>query len=182
MLANALPLGRRDRALVTFSVVVPDIDGLGIVAELATQHSSHPLLWFSRYHHSWHSLVFALVVSSLAFALAEKKWTTALACLLGFHVHLFEDLLGSRGPDGDQWPIPYLAPFSHALQCTWHGQWNLNAWPNFVITLALLAVTIYLAWYRGYSPLEIFSNSIDRDFVAALRHRFPNSREKAIQP
>ena len=137
-LANVLPLGRWDRALVTWSAVVPDVDGLGIVAEMATRHSSHPLLWFSRYHHSLHNLAFAAIVAGLGFALAEKKWITTAGCLLGFHLHLLEDLLGSRGPDGDQWPIPYLAPFSHALQWTWHGQWNLNAWPNFAITLALL--------------------------------------------
>src|SRR5438445_13278299 len=36
ILANSTALSRRDRALVTWSVVVPDIDGLGIVAEVAT--------------------------------------------------------------------------------------------------------------------------------------------------
>jgi inner membrane protein len=179
VLANALPLGRRDRALVTWSAVLPDVDGLGIVAEIATRNSSHPLLWFSRYHHSLHNLAFAVVVAGLAFALAEKRGITAAACLLGFHLHLLEDLIGSRGPDGDQWPIPYLAPFSNALQWSWHGQWNLNAWPNIVITLVLVAVTLYLAWRRGYSPMEIFSPKIDREVVMALRRRFPQTDETA---
>jgi len=30
----------------------PDLDGLGIIPELLTRNSSHPLLWFSLYHHS----------------------------------------------------------------------------------------------------------------------------------
>ena len=175
VLANSDALGRRDRALVTLSVVVPDVDGLGIIAEVLTRNSSHPLLWFSRYHHSLHNLAFAVVIGLLAFVLAEQRWKTAALCLLGVQLHLFEDLLGSRGPDGDQWPIPYLAPFSSRVNLTWHGQWALNAWPNFVITLALLGLTFYLAWRRGYSPLEMISRRADREYIDALRRRFPQA-------
>ena len=176
ILANSTALSRRDRALVTWPVVVPDIDGLGIVAEVLTRNTSHPLLWFSRYHHSLHNLAFALVIAMLAFALAEQKWKTAALCFLGFHLHLLEDLLGSRGPDGDQWPIPYLLPLSSAANLTWHGQWALNAWPNFVITMALLGMTFYLAWQCGYPPMEMVSERADRALVAALRKRFQNAR------
>ena len=174
--ANSTALSRRDRALVTLSAVVPDVDGLGIIAEVLTRNSSHPLLWFSRYHHSLHNLAFALVIAMLAFALAEQKGKTAAWCFLGFHLHLLEDLLGSRGPDGDQWPIPYLAPLSSPANLTWHGQWALNAWPNFVITMAFLGMTFYLAWQRGYSPLEMVSERADRALVATLRKRFQKAR------
>src|SRR3954468_7702977 len=110
VLANCAGLQRKDRALVTLSCVVPDVDGLGIVPEILTANSSHPLLWFSLYHHSLHTLVFAVVVSALAAALAKRRWITALIAFLSFHLHLLEDVLGSRGPDGYQWPIPYLKP------------------------------------------------------------------------
>ena len=173
LLANVAGVSsRRDRALVTLSAVVPDVDGLGIIAEVLTRNSAHPLLWFSQYHHSLHNLIFALAVSALAFVIAREKWKASALCFVGFHLHLLEDLLGSRGPDGDQWPIPYLAPFSSALSMTWHSQWSLNAWPNFAITIALLGMTMYLAWSRGYSPVEMISELADRRFVAALRHRF----------
>jgi len=172
VLANSAGLERRDRMLVPLAVVAPDVDGLGIVAEFLTRNSPHPLLWFSRYHHSLHNLAFALVIAALAFMLSEQKWKAGLLCFLGFHIHLLQDLLGSRGPDGDQWPIPYLAPFSSAMNLTWHGQWSLNAWPNFVITIALLSVTLYWAWARGYSPLEMISRKTDGEFVSALRGRF----------
>jgi len=33
-------------------------------------------------------------------------------------------------------------------------------------------VTLYLAWARGYSPVEMVSERADREFVAALRRRF----------
>src|SRR5579863_10475211 len=105
VLANGAKLERRDRALVTLACVIPDVDGLGIIPELLTRHSAHPLLWFSLYHHALHNLAFALLVTVIAFAIAMRKWTTGLLVLLSFHLHLLEDVLGSRGPDGDQWPI-----------------------------------------------------------------------------
>ena len=171
--ANCFSLERKERALVTLASVAPDIDGLGILPELLTRNSAHPLLWFSLYHHSLHNLAFALVVAMIAFALATQKWKTGLLALVSFHLHLFEDVLGSRGPDGYQWPISYLAPFSSSLQLSWRGQWSLNAWPNILITIALLLITFWLAWRRGFSPLEMLSARADSSFVAALRRRFP---------
>jgi inner membrane protein len=173
VLANCAQLNRKDRALVTLACVIPDIDGLGIIPELLTRNSTHPLLWFTLYHHSLHNLAFALVVAAWAFALATHKWTTGLFALLSFHLHLFEDLIGSRGPDGYQWPIPYLQPFSSALQLSWRGQWGLNAWPNVAITIALLVITLWLAWRRGFSPLEMISAKADASLVGVLRQRFP---------
>jgi inner membrane protein len=170
--ANCVKLNRRDRAIVTLACVAPDLDGLGIVPELLTRNSTHPLLWFTLYHHSLHTLSFALACSILAFILATQRWKTALLALLSFHIHLFEDILGSRGPDGYQWPIPYLAPFSSSLQLAWHGQWGLNAWPNVAITIVFLLATFWLAWRNGYSPLEMISARADSVFVAALRQRF----------
>jgi inner membrane protein len=173
VLANAAGVGsRRDRALVTLSAVVPDVDGLGIIAEVLTRNSVHPLLWFSQYHHSLHNLGFAFVIAVIGFVLAREPWRTGVLCFVGFHLHLFEDLLGSRGPDGDQWPISYLRPFSSSWMLTWRGQWALNAWPNFAITMGLLGVTLYLAWSRGYSPVEMVSERADRKLVDTLRRRF----------
>jgi inner membrane protein len=173
VLANCAKLDRRDRSLVTLACVVPDIDGIGIIPELLTRNSAHPLLWFTHYHHSLHSLVFAVVVAVVAFVLASKKWETAALSLLTFHVHLLEDVLGSRGPDGYQWPIAYLKPFSSTLQLTWPGQWGLNSWPNIAVTVALLCITLALGWRRGFSPLEMISMRADSAFIAALRKRFP---------
>ena len=173
VLANCARLDRKDRALVTIACVAPDIDGLGIIPELLTRNSAHPLLWFTLYHHSLHNLAFALVVAAVSFALARRKWMTGLLALLSFHLHLFEDVLGSRGPDGYQWPIAYLQPFASSLQFAWRGQWALNAWPNVALTIALLLVTLWLAWRRGFSPLEMISTKADAALVAILRQRFP---------
>lgn len=172
VLANCARLERKDRTLVTLACVAPDIDGLGIIPEVLTRNSSHPLLWFSMYHHSLHNLAFALVVAVVVSAVASQKWKAGLLALLAFHLHLFEDVLGSRGPEGYQWPIPYLTPFSSSLQLTWRGQWGLNAWPNVVITIVLLLITFWVAWWKGSSPLEMVSLRADSAFVAALRRRF----------
>lgn len=165
--ANCFRLNRRERAVVTLASVVPDIDGLGIVPELLTRNSNHPLLWFSEYHHSLHTLAFSAVVSLLAVAVT-KRWSVAALVFLSFHLHLLEDLIGSRGPDGDQWPIPYLKPFSERLQLVWHGQWALNGWQNYVVTIALLVAALWIARKKGVSPVEIFSKDADRAVVAAV--------------
>lgn len=51
----------------------------------------------------------------------------------------------SRGPDGYQWPIPYLPPFSNAWQWVWKGQWALNSPPNLLITMLAVRASFYLA-------------------------------------
>ena len=175
-MANSAGLERKGRTLVTLAGVAPDLDGLGVVPEWLTRHSSHPLNWFSEYHHTLgHNVAFGLVVTGLSWFIAGRglRWKTALLVCLSFHLHLFCDVIGARGPDGEQWAIPYQAPFTQAWQWRWHGEWALNAWPNFVITFAFLALAFYLAWRRGFSPLEIFSRKADAAFVAALRSRFP---------
>jgi hypothetical protein len=92
--------------------------------------------------------------------------------LASVHLHLLGDLLGSRGPDGYQWPIPYLWPFSGAADLVVPFQWQLNAWPNVVISLILLAHLFWLAWDRGSSPLELISARANEAFVQALHVRF----------
>jgi hypothetical protein len=206
MLASAFPAGspttltRREKALAVAAAVAPDLDGLGIVPELLTRNTSHPLLWFSQYHHSLHTLAFALICTLAAYIIAgpmatgsfsdftfgpairgpqplgrpsahptpSHPWLTALLVFISFHLHLLCDLIGARGPDGDQWPIPYLKPFSNAVQLTWHGQWALNAWQNFVITGLLLLATFWIAWRYGSSPVELVSGRLNRMVVQAL--------------
>jgi hypothetical protein len=175
VVANAVPsLRKRDRTLVTWASVAPDIDGLGIIAEKLTQNSSQPLNWWSDYHHVLgHNLGFALVVATVALIFAKQKVKTTLLVFFSFHLHLLADMVGARGPDGAQWLIPYLLPFSNRVQLTWSGQWALNAWPNIVITAVLVGIAVILARQRGFSPLEIFSAKADTVFVRALRNRFP---------
>jgi inner membrane protein len=167
-------LSKPERALVTWASVIPDVDGFGIFAEILTKNSAHPLHWWSDYHHILaHNLGFAVLVSVVAAMWAEQKLKTATLVFLSFHLHLLADLMGARGPDGDQWPIPYFLPFFRGLNLTWSHQWALNAWPNIVITFGLIATALWLARRRGFSFLEIFSKQADGVLVNALRTRFP---------
>jgi hypothetical protein len=200
--ASPVELTRREKALVVAAAVAPDLDGLGAIPELLTRNSAHPLLWFSDYHHQLHTLAFAVVCTVAALLLSgplakrtkmqdesgpseqrsspksltplRHPWTTAALVFVSFHLHLLCDLVGARGPDGYQWPIPYLKPFSNAAQLTWHGQWALNGWQNFVITGALLAATLWIAWRFETSPLELVSKFANRAFTRTLRQRFPS--------
>ena len=43
VVANTADLTARDRALVTLAGVVPDIDGLGVIAEILTEHTAKEL-------------------------------------------------------------------------------------------------------------------------------------------
>jgi inner membrane protein len=174
-LANTAPsLNKTERAIVTWASVVPDLDGLGIIAERLTQNSNHPLTWWSDYHHILcHNLSFAILIAILAAIFAKQRMKVCLLAFVSFHLHLLGDLVGARGPDGDQWPIPYLLPFSKQVQLTWGGQWPLNAWPNLLITAILIGIAVLLARRRGFSPLEMFSSKADRALIGALRDRFP---------
>lgn len=177
LVANTASLDRRERAAVTLAGVVPDVDAFGIFAEIFTRESGRPLPWFSDYHHVLaHNLGFGLLVTGASFLVATRRWKTAALAFLSFHLHLVGDVVGGRGLDGYHWPIPYLLPFSNARHWTWEGQWGFNAWPNFLITGVALAVTLFMAWKQGYSPLEMLSTSVDRAFVETLRHRFPGAR------
>ena len=173
VVANSARLDRRDRILVTLAGIVPDLDGLGIVAEIATENTSNFMPWWSKYHHVLcHNIGFGLAVTVAVFLASVRRWKAALLALLVFHLHLIGDLVGAKGPDGYQWPIPYLLPFSDRWQLAWDGQWGLNAWPNITFTVFLLALTFYLAWKRGYSPLDMISKKMDAAFVITLRQKF----------
>jgi len=174
--ANVVPLSRRDRALVTLASIIPDLDGFGLVPELVTRGTKHEVFWWTDYHHILcHNIGFVTVCTALAALVATRgeRAKTALLVAISFHLHLLGDVIGARGPDGYQWPIPYLLPFSNAWQWAWSGQWALNAWQNFVIMFGCFAFTFWCARKHGRSPLELISLRADAAFVAAVRQRFP---------
>ena len=173
--ANISKINRRERALVTLAGVAPDIDGAGLIIDVFRHGSDQPLQLWSEYHHILgHNIGFGLLLVIVTFALSTRRWVTSLLVFMSFHLHLLCDLLGSKGPDGYQWPIPYLFPFSDAWQWTWKHQWQLNAWPNFAITIFTILLILFFAWKNGLSPLEIVSLKANRSFVDALRNRFGN--------
>jgi hypothetical protein len=169
--ANIATLKNRDRILVAIGGVLPDIDSFGIIPEILTDKK---LDWFSRYHHVLaHNILVAVIGLAIVVLVAKRKLMAGALFFLAFHIHLLCDILGGKGPDGYQWPIPYLWPFLPELQITWQYQWALNAWPNFAITIFFVIVAIWLARNKGYSFVGIFSRKADEMVVATIRKRLP---------
>lgn len=163
---------RRDRVLAMLAGLGPDADGFGAFVEMATRGNARPLPWFSTWHHTFgHGLVAALVLTALVAAAARQRLRVALLVLAVFHLHLVGDLVGARGPDGHQWPVRYLWPFSDQ-GWVWSQQWRLDSWPNLIITLIALTWTLHRSWKAGRTPLEILPWPVDRGLSQVLRTRF----------
>lgn len=177
LVASVAADNHRDRTLITLAGVLPDADGLGIVADMAHNlaTSQEPTFHhYQQYHHLLlHGWPGAILISLILTGFARKKPRVLLWCLVAFHLHLLCDLLGSRGPDvGDLWPICYSEPlFRHPIWF-WKGQWKLDGWQNQIITLALFCVSIWVAVKRGYSFVEVVSERADKAFVQVLRKWF----------
>lgn len=167
---------RRDRALVALAGVAPDLDGAGILLDVAI--GRHPSAGaYAAYHHVLgHNFAAGIAVALVAFALGRRRAACAVLALISFHLHVVGDLLGSGGPGGSLWTLSYLYPVSEQT-FVWQGQWELNAWPNLLVTALLLLAAGVAAVRRGRSPLELVSRRADAALVAALRRRFGRSQE-----
>ena len=170
---SAFAIGKKDRMLVTLAGTIPDIDGIGLLWDLPASHASGgDLVYWARFHHVLgHNITFCLAIVFCAWFLASRRFMTCFAVFLAFHIHLLCDLVGSKGPD-QYWSIPYLMPFSHSWDFVWTGQWPLNSWQNFAITAIAIIYCGYMAWGKGVSPVEVFSQRANQVFADTLRLRF----------
>jgi hypothetical protein len=151
---------RRDRVLVAWAGMAPDLDGLTLLAGVDA---------YARWHHVLtHGMVFAVITSVLCALLARARWRVALLAFAAFQLHIVCDLLGS----GVEWTIAYLYPFSVWHLATPYG-WPLDSWQNFAISAVLLVASGSVGVRRGYTFVEAFlPERADREVVRALRRRF----------
>lgn len=178
-MAELTRLDRRDRAVIAWVGLAPDLDGLGVLPDLAARllGMGDPALYGRLHHALLHGLLGALLVPACALAFAHRRVRTFLWCVAVVHLHLLCDLVGSRGPAAeDIWPIPYLAPFSEAWTFEWAGQWALNAWPNVFFTLGLLAFVFVRAATADSSPVQLFSEKAHAAFVTTVQARWRRIR------
>ena len=162
LIAHRLP-ERRDRILVTWSGVVPDLDALSLLGGVAT---------YSQYHHVLtHGLIAAVVGTVIWTALARERLKVALLSLLAFHVHILCDLIGS-GAEGQPWAVYYFYPFSWYEFFIPHG-WDLASPENALVWLLAVAATVWIALTRGRTFGEAFLPArADLAVVATLRRIF----------
>lgn len=151
---------KRDRLLVTWAGVAPDVDGL---SALAGEEA------YGRYHHVLtHGIVSALVIAGVAAALGRRRGAVFGLALLSVHVHLLVDLLGS----GREWPISYLFPLSRWELFTPYG-WPLASWQNMVLTMLFFAAIGRAGVKHGRTFCEAFLPAkVEAAIVGALKARF----------
>lgn len=168
----------RDRALITWASVVPDLDGLGLLVDALVQQFGGTMQWYDRFHHYLlHGLPGALLCTGLFVCFASERIRAACLILVSYHLHLLGDLLGSRGGGETAiWPVHYLAPLSEELTFAWSGQWPLTGWQNTTLTVVLMIYVLGLAVRRGYSLVGLFSTRADIVFVETLRRRWRSLR------
>lgn len=173
--AESSKLDSRDKALVTWVGLSPDLDGLGVIADIGARFfCGTELGLYEHYHHMlFHGLFGAMLIPAIASLAAHRRFPTLALCFIAFHIHLFCDLVGSRGLGADEiWPIPYLSPFSSALTFSWPGQWPINAWPNFALTLILICFVFIRAVTHGHSPVGLISSAANKKFIRTVQARW----------
>ena len=151
---------RRDRSLVAWAGVLPDVDGLTILAGLDS---------YGRWHHLLtHGAAAAVITATVLAFFGKHPLKVWWLSLLTFHLRLICDLVGS----GIAWPLAYWWPFGKTLYQTPYG-WELGSRKNSVSAAAVLTICGYLGVQRGYLFAETFlPKGYDAEVVAALRRRF----------
>lgn len=151
---------RRDRRLVTWAGVAPDLDGLSLLGGVEAYGTWHHVLG--------HGIVAALLVVGVAAAWARDRWRVAALAVVTFHLHLLCDFVGS----GVSWGIVYWYPFSDEEYLS-PIRWDLNSWQNVAVTATVLFLAGWIALRDGRTFAEAFLPvRWDIQIVDALRRRF----------
>lgn len=152
---------RRERSIVALVGVAPDIDGMGVIIDKISGSTNY----YAQYHHVVGHGIFSAILFAAIAALLAKVQKLTVFCLSFFvmHLHILCDIVGSKGPDGYQWPIYYLFPLNQAFGITWPHQWALNAWQNVLFMVLLLFVSGYYAATRKITFLEVFSERLNAE-------------------
>ena len=171
-LAEACAENRRERLWICLAGLAPDLDGLGVIVDIANQLLGRErTYYFFTYHHFFfHGLFGALIVTAIARLAGVSRLKALALVFFSFHLHLLCDFVGARGPTRDDlWVIHYLGPFTYKGTYWWTHQWPLNGWQNMLVSVFLLAWITFRAVHRGASPVVLFSERTNEIVDATLR-------------
>jgi inner membrane protein len=187
LVATAVADRPRDRRLITLAGVLPDLDGAGMLVDVARHLATGQELnffYYQKFHHLWlHGWPAALALTGGLTFWALNRQRVALGCLLTFHLHLLCDLLGSRGPTpADLWPICYGEPLLRHPVWFWKSQWRLDGWQNTVIFVLIFGGALQVALRQRRSFVEVFSAKWDSAFVTGLERLRARFRSQAAPP
>jgi inner membrane protein len=180
--AEQTTLEHRDRSILAWASVAPDLDGVGVIVDAANRALGRPesFLYFRWHHELLHGLPGALAITAVCTLAARSRFRVAILSFALVHLHLLCDFVGSRGPTpADIWPIHYLAPFSSTPTFAWTDQWALNGWQNILLTLLLVGYVFVRANTQGRSPVSLFNRRAHLAFVRTVRHRWATMRGAA---
>jgi len=150
----------RDRRLVTWAGVAPDLDALSLLVGAGAYSEYHRVLT--------HGVAAAVVGTALWTSLGRQRWKVLAYSLATFHLHLLCDLLGS----GRDWSIVYFFPFSRREFLSPYG-WPLASPQNAAVWLAAVAFTVWIGLARGRTFAESFLPAkADAAIVETLRKLF----------
>jgi len=151
---------QRDRRIVTYSGIAPDLDGLTLLAGVEVYGQWHHVLT--------HGAVAAVGATIVLTALARDRFRVGLLAFLAFHLHLLCDLFGS----GTAWGIVYFYPINSDEYVS-PIRWELNSWQNLTVTVIALLASGRLAIRNGRTFAEtVMPARWDALVVETLRKRF----------
>jgi membrane-bound metal-dependent hydrolase YbcI (DUF457 family) len=157
----------RDRRIVAWAGLAPDIDVLAYAAALVYYRLDKDLafenVWRVVHHRYTHGLTFVLLTGGVAWMLATSQAArvrVALLAMVASALHIFCDLVAG----GPTWPVYPLWPVSDlGWSASW--SWTIGEWPNIAILFACLAAMFAYAKFGARSPLECFGDRADAWFV-----------------
>ncbi len=169
----------RDRRIVAWAGLAPDIDVLAYIAALAWYRLDKDLafenVWRVVHHRYTHGLAFVLLTGIVVWAISSGRigrWRVACLAMLASAIHNFCDIVAG----GPEWPVYPLWPLSNlGWSASW--SWTIGEWPNLVILAACLAGMFIYARIAGRSPLECFGDRADAWFVRVVREGSTRNQE-----
>lgn len=151
--------------------VAPDIDGISLLGGVQS---------FQKWHHTFgHCWLFAIFFGGICLLWTRSIKTTSCSLALIF-LHHFCDWIGSAGPGPSPWPIYWNWPLDSRPYVYSH-QWELNAWPNLLVTISLIVLVSRQIHKSGQTPLDCLFPSLGRHVqigLTRLYNRLPCRKRK----
>ncbi len=164
-IGNLFQLNGRERLFCALAVVLPDLDGAGILF-------SQEMFW--KFHHLLgHNLLFSAFAAAVFCCFSEHKAKMLCLCFALFQLHMVMDMFGS----GELWTISYLWPFSSrefSISCSW----ALYSWQNILAGILLIAWTLLVIKYQRRTPLEVLMPKLDRQIVEIFNKGKKNEQHR----
>ena len=156
IVAHLGPADRATRFWCLVASLAPDLDGLSLLFGLAA---------YGNYHHRLtHNLLSGVLVTLLSARWVGWRLVPLAIVFAGFLSHLVGDFFGS-GPGWPLWPFQPFAETELLCRC----QWDLVSWQNVLITWVAMALTLWIGFRHGRTPLEFAHAGLERIVVDTLR-------------